>query len=304
MKRVLNLFLLVISVGWAAQAYLTPGLPGGRPAPYPGHAGGGLGPRPPMPPPPHRPMPPRPMPPRPMPPAPRPPMPPPPSYGTETKSVWIGRAVWNETLPLRQLAGLGAQYNGWEVVSVRASTRPNDPGRTVVQLVAEGRSVATQVNPGYQILLYPQQRLILGANAQTLQLSINGGTYIDGLEIQLRRGGGYNPPPPAGQNIEINLYRSVFGNDRLDLTTYIDMYRYRGYSIQQVIITANARYNTGVISLLINGFDQGRVNIAAGYSQQQSVWLRQPMVIGQGADSVVLYTTGDMTIERVTLVVR
>ncbi|MEQ1724058.1 MAG: hypothetical protein ABL930_12855 [Pseudobdellovibrio sp.] len=323
MNNFAKIFLLVISVSYAAQGYLVPGPPGGggQPAPYPGnpgggHGGGGLvpGPRPPRPPePPRPPRPPRP----PMPPSdpypgnpyPSDPYPgnPNPGYGSEVKTIWIGRAVYNETLPLRALAGIGRQYDGWEVVSVRANTRPNSPYRTEVSLLSDGRVVASQVNPGYQINLVPQVRTVLD-DRSNLKLNIGGETYIEDIMIEIRyNGGGYNPPPTNpgyGQNIDINVYRSVYGNDRIDLTQYIDLSRYRGYTIQSVIVTATSRYNTSFVSLLINGNNMGQIAFNSSYSQQGTIYLNRPAVIGQGADSLVLYTQGDMTIERVTIVVR
>lgn len=324
-KNLVKVFLLVISVSWAAEAYLTPGPPGGggtRPAPYPGNPGGGHGggglvpgqpnnpyppPRPPSPPPyPNDPYPPYPNDPYPSPGYPNDPYPGQPSYGYEVKRIYIGRTIFNETLPLRQLAGIGREFSGWEVLSVRARTRPTNSGRTVAQLVSDNRVIATQINPGYQIDLIPQYRLVLGETGNTLQLGIGGSTFIDSIEIELRRdGGGYNPPPPGyGQNIEINIYRSVFGNDRIDLTQYIDMFLYRGRVIEQVIVTATARYNVGFVGLLINSFNMGQAQFSGGYTQVATFRLSQHMVIGQGADSIVLQTQGDMTIEHVTIVVR
>lgn len=329
MRNSIKVFLLVISMSWAANAYLVPGQPGGggsnRPAPYPGgpggghggdhgHGGGGITPGPyPHPQPPHQnpgypnqPYPGNPHPSDPYPGQPYPPSSPAPGYGAEVKSIWIGRNVMNENISLRDMAGIGRQYSGWEVVSVRANVRPNNPGRTVAQLVSDGQVVATQINPGYQINLVPSFRLVLSDYSYNLVLAIGGGTYIDDIQIELRRsgGGGYNPNPGYDQNIEISIYRSVYGNDRIDLTQYVDLYRYRGFSIRSVIVTATARYNTGFVSLLVNGLDMGRTQFSGGYSQSSSIFLNRQVIIGQGADSLVLYTQGDMTIERVTLVVR
>lgn len=320
-KNLLKVFLLVISVSWVAEAYLIPGPPGGgggHIGPHPGnpgggHGGGGLVPgepgrpghpgRPPRPPPPGNPYPGDPYPGNPYPGDPYPGQP---DYGSEVKRVFIGRNIFNETLPLRQLAGIGSRYDGWEVVSVRARTQTTNPGRTVAQLVSDGRVVATQINPGFQIDLRPQYRLILGQSAGTLQLGIGGGTFIDTIEIELRSdGGGYNPPPPPyGQNIEINIYRSVMGNDRIDLTQYVDLQRYRGRVVEQVLVTATARYNSSFIDLLINGFSMGQAHFSGGYPQIATFRMNRHLVIGQGADSLVLYTQGDMNVEHVTIVIR
>ena len=323
-KNLLKVFLLVISVSWAAQANLIPGPPGSggghigpRPG-YPGggHGGGGLAPghpgrpgqpgypgRPPRPPQPGNPYPGNPY---PGDQYPNDPYPGQPDYGSEVKRVFIGRNIVNETLRLRQMAGIGSRYDGWEVVSVRARTQTTNPGRTVAQLVSDGRVVATQINPGFQIDLRPQYRLILGQNADNLLLGIGGGTFIDTIEIELRRdGGGYNPPPPPyGQNIEINIYRSVMGNDRIDLTQYIDLQRYHGRVVEQVLVTATSRYNSSFISLLINGNNIGRAQFSGGYSQIATFNMNQQLVIGQGADSIALYTQGDMNVEHVTIVIR
>ena len=329
-----------------AQGHLVPGPPGGggRPAPYPGGGGGGIAPRPPggggglvpgprppgghpgQPPrpprPPEPPRPPRPPTPPPYypppspppyyPPAPTPPpyYPPPsqPGYGDyEVKRIYLSRDVYNQSIDLRLHAGINYGYQGWTITSVRANTRPNSPAQTVAQLVVDGRIWASQVNPGYQIYLVPQSTLILDQNARNVSLQISGGTYIDSIEVELRRGGGgYNPPsnPGYGQNIDISVYRSVYGNDRIDLTQYVDLYRYRGYRVEQVIVTATSRYGSSFVNLMINGNSQGQLSFNSSYSQRQSLWLSGQPVIGQGADSIVLYTSGDMTVETVTLVVR
>jgi hypothetical protein len=311
MNNFAKIFLLVISVSYAAQAYLVPGPPGGggQPAPYPGNPGGGgglvPGPRPPEPRPPRPPRPPS----TPYPgnPYPSDPYPGNPGYGSEVKTIWIGRDVYNERISLQYLAGIGRQYSGWEVVSVRANTRSNSPYRTDASLISDGRVVASQVNPGYQINLVPRYQTILSEYSD-LQLAIAGGTYINDIAIEIRyNGGGYNPPPTNpgyGQNIDINVYRSVYGNDRIDLTQYIDLSRYYGYTIQSVIVTASSRYNTSFVSLLINGNNMGQISFNSNYSQQGTIYLNRPAVIGQGADSLVLYTQGNMTVERVTIVVR
>ena len=330
-KNSLKVFLLVISVSWAAEAYLIPGPPGGgggHVGPHPGnpgggHGGGGLVPgqpghpghpgSPPRPPGPGDGYPGNPYPGNPYPGDPYPgdgypndPYPGQPDYGSEVKRVFIGRNIYNETLRLRQLAGIGSRYDGWEVVSVRARTQTTNPGRTIAQLISDGRVVATQVNPGFQLDLRPQYRLILGQNTGSLELGIGGGTFIDTIEIELRSNDGYNPPPPPpyGQNIEINIHRSVFGDDRIDLSQYIDLQRYRGRVVEQVLVTASARYNSGFISLLINSFNMGQAQFSGGYSQIATFRMNQHLVIGQGADSIVLYTQGDMSVEHVTIVIR
>ena len=220
----------------------------------------------------------------------------------------MGRSVYNEQIDLRRLAGLNSgYYSGFEIVAVRATLRPTTPGTTVAQLLVDGRIQAQQVNPGYQLSMYPQASIVLDRNARDVRLAISGGTYIDEIEIEVRSNGGYNPPPSNpgyGRNIEVNVYRSMRGNDRLDIGSLVNLSAYRGYRIQQVIITGRATYQTSFVSLLINSFNAGQVQMVSGYSQAQSIYLSNQPTIGQGADSIVLYTSGEMTIEHVTLVIR
>jgi len=328
-KNAIKAFLVVISVSSIVNAQLVPGPPGGgpnRPAPYPGDRPGGGGPgpgnpgrppynpgRPPHEQPPYNPpyyppsRPPYNPPSQPpyYPPA-QPPYNPPgnPGYGSELKRVYISRDVWNETLNLRLVAGIGREYQGYEVLSVRVNARPMNSGVTTMQLISDGRVVASQRDTGYQVVLYPQSRLVLDQNVSTLQLAMNGRTYIDNIEIELRRNtGGYNPPPPGyGQNIEINIYRSVYGNDRIDLTPYIDMFRYRGRTIERIMITASSR-SGGVIELYIDGPIIGAVQFRSGYSEVATFNLSYA-VLGHNANNLVLLTRGELNLEHVTIVLR
>lgn len=235
-----------------------------------------------------------------------------PSYGDrQVRQVYIGRSVRNERLPISQMAGLDSQFRGWEVVAVRAQTRPDSPSQTIAQLISNGRIVAEQRNPGYSLNLMPNSRVIIGGYNGGLELTIVGSTQIDTLEIELVSpnsnggGGGYNPNPNPGygqsDRIDINIYRSTYGNDRVDLTSYVDMFRFRGMRIESVEIRARSQYNVAIANLLVNSFDQGGLQFSGGASQVGSIWLNQRPVIGVDASSLVLQTRGNMTIETVTL---
>ncbi len=245
------------------------------------------------------------------------------NYGGDTKSIYIGRSVSNETFPLREMAGLDGSYEGSEILSVTADTQPNSPYRTVVSLVADGRVIAQQVNPGYHIHLRPNRQAVLGANVHSLQLVISGSTVIGEIQIQLAgNGGGYQPPYPGPgpgpitpppppynppgygqqQRVDLNINRAMFGNDRLDLNQYINLDQFRGMAITQIIISAAAQYQTAFIDVLINSFSQGQIQVTGGYPQEQTVWLQNRPVIGQGADSIVLNSRGNLTLDHVTLI--
>lgn len=241
-------------------------------------------------------------------PAPPPSYPGNPSYGDrEVKSIYMNRSVRNERISLRQLAGIDSRYRGWEVASVRANTRPNSPGTTIAQLLMDGRIVAQQRNPGYQLYLTPSTRVVIGGSASSLQLAISGSTFIDSIEIELVNSqGGWQPDPNPGypgysERVDLNIYRHTMANDRIDITPMIDMYRYRGMRIESIEIQGRADYNVSIVEALINGFSQGTAQFDSGFNRSQTIYLNQRPVIGNGADSVVLYTRGNMTVQKVVL---
>lgn len=244
-----------------------------------------------------------------------------PSYGSEIKRIYIGRSVRNERLHLLALSGIGQTHRGWEVVSVRARTRPDSPSTTIAQLTADGRVLAQQRNPGYQIQLYPNSRAILGDDIRTLQLAISGSTFIEEIEIELAQGNGggyppheppYNPPQPpynpphnppgyGEQRVDIAIHRNTYGNDRIDLTQYVNLSQYRGLRIREVVVTGRADFNVSIVNLLINSFQSGQAQFS-NHRQSQSIWLNQQPVIGHEVNSISLHTQGNMLVERVTLV--
>lgn len=119
----------------------------------------------------------------------------------------------------------------------------------------------------------------------------------------------HEPPPYPGnpgygrQQINLNIYRTVYGNDRIDLTTYFNLSRYRGWAIEQVIINGRTvGYGSAALNLIINGNNYGQAVFNSGSSQKTIRASRRP-VIGMGADSIVLYTSGQMNVDRVSLVI-
>ena len=50
--------------------------------------------------------------------------------------------------------------------------------------------------------------------------------------------------------------------------------------------------------------DSWSLQFTSGLSQRQGMFLNNSPMIGNGADILELYTSGDMTVEHVTLVVR
>ena len=95
------------------------------------------------------------------------------------------RNVTNENLDLRRYLPLD-RYQGYRLVSIKASTTPNSPGKTVAQILSNGQVLASQTNPGYLIYLTPNYRIQLDRFNQVV-LAIFGSTYISEIQVELRR---------------------------------------------------------------------------------------------------------------------
>lgn len=248
------------------------------------------------------------------------------AWGQEIKSIYIGRAVFNERLPLREMAGLDQSYQGSEIISVTANAQPNSSQQTVVQLVADGRVIAQQINPGRQIYLVPNQRIILSQNIRSLQLVVMGSTIIGQIDITISNFGNgsyppapvvpqpppYNPSPnyppynPPGygqqQRIDIQINHEMYGNDQLDLNQFVNLWQYRGYTIDQVLISGTSQFEPAFVELLLNNFSVGQVEFSDGYQQEQAMNIQGQPVIGQQGNDLVLQSSGNITINRITLI--
>lgn len=117
----------------------------------------------------------------------------------------------------------------------------------------------------------------------------------------------YYPPPSYpgyGQRVDINLYRTVIGNDRIDITPYINMYQYRGRTVDRVIVRASTRYGMALVNLMVNTSNVGQVQFNGYYSQEQVIYLGGQAVLGYNAHSLNIFVSGDLNLEAVTLILR
>lgn len=227
-----------------------------------------------------------------------------PGYGqTEQKSVFLNRRYINETLPLRQLLGLERQYNGYIVESVTVQVRGADYSSRL-ELIVNDYTVDTAFSPSGLIGLFPRQGSKLGRDINTLRLRVVSVVDIESITVHLRAGQGGGYPDDGGYGREevvpLNVYQQMGAYGSLDLSRYIDLGRYRGLRIQSIEVEASARYGSALMSVLINGFNQGVTHNLNQYLQTY-VTYPQNAVIGRGAESIVLKTQGEQTIHRVIL---
>ena len=190
--------------------------------------------------------------------------------GVERRDIRVMRRVVNETLPLLQLAGLGPRYQGYVVESVVLQARGSDR-RTDVSLIINGQRDASVMSPAGVVTLSPRYRAELG-QVRTLQLAVNGMVDLDSVTLNLRApnngggGGGWGE-----LQVPLQVSRRMAGNDRLDLTQYIDINRYRGMRIVAIEIEANSVYQVAFLDVQINSFNQGQSLQIGNYVQRYTV---------------------------------
>ncbi len=153
----------------------------------------------------------------------------------ERKVIYLNRQLFNETLSLRQLAGIGENYRGYTVESVIVEVQYSDYNSEIV-LLADGRQEDSSYSPQGSIQLRPRYRAVIGQDLRTLQLSIRGSASIGAITINLTQGDQIGrppgrPQPGRTQDVPLFVSRRMYGTGHLDLTQYIDMRRYRGYRV-------------------------------------------------------------------------
>jgi len=223
------------------------------------------------------------------------------------KTAYVGRSVRNENLPLRQLAGLGREYRGYTIDSVELYLRPSRYSNARVALmidrIAQDERTVTMEN---FVVLNPRGFQELGEEARSVQLAVRGELFIDRVVVILRQDS-YNQPVPPGYGrdeiVPIQLPGYIPPSSRIDLTPFIDSFRYRGYTLVGVEITAAARFNAATLDVVINSFYQGTVSLSR-YQTTQVIYPRQLFVIGQSLGNLLLEPRGDSALYGVRLILR
>lgn len=225
---------------------------------------------------------------------------------TVVRQAWINRSVRNERLPLRQLANIGRELLGYSVDSVQVYLRParNTNARLELELnrrVEDSRSVWNETF----IELRPRGWDNQINERDTVQLEVIGEVFIDRVVINLSGRNSYQPNPPNYGEIVVPLQLPAYypPSGRIDLTPYIDLFRYRGMTLVGVEVTAMARYNAATLEVVINSFHQGTVSLSR-YQTTQVVRPRQHFVLGQSLGNLMLEPRGDASLLGVRLILR
>lgn len=246
----------------------------GRPGPGPGRPG------------PVRPVPPRPAPPRPV-----------PQPQIVTRTIFLNRIVTNEILPLRQLAGIGSEFNGFRLESVRLDVLGGINGSTA-QLVVNNQVEAGVVNPLGSIYLAPRTSREIGYDLQGLALRVNGSLNMRQIDITLR--GSFDRPDRPGEDllVPVPVQRRLIGNDRLEIGDYVNLDTYRGYRLVSLEVEAESLTNNSLVDVLLNS--DLLASFAVNRQVSRAIVPGNRIELGFG-DSLVLMTRGDLLIRNVTL---
>lgn len=272
-----------------------PGRP--RPGHRPGHGGGyGGGPLGPIDPSPYNPGPSNP-----------PPYNPPPSSGySERKEAYLGQYYRNQYIDLLAAAGVGSQYRGSEIVSVQVIYQTN--GRAALYLFADQTQVASMYADGYNTVLNPDRRLILGQNLRSLQMYVSDKLYVERVIIEIQRGSNQPPPPPPppqqppsqnGVTLSGYVNQQFYSPGNVDVAAITGLRQYGGYQLSAVIVNGRAlNQGNGHARVLVNGVIVGDVWLGA-YSGGQAVYPQQTWIVGRNLDDVTLLIDGGTEIQNV-----
>lgn len=228
---------------------------------------------------------------------------------TITESIYIGRWTRDEWIDLDRLAGIISRNQGRELSHVEVIVQDSIRGSRV-GLVINGMTTDQQ-EARYSPELHPSSRQrVLGYDIRSLQLRTNGQVYISEVRVVIdsqysNNPGPFPPPqprPPVGdRTIDRTVNVNMYGSDRLDLGQIIHLGQYKGWRVSAVTLDMEALSRRGVATaeLLVNSFSQGRANVSS--RRQTTFNITGENTIGRGFDSLMLYTQGDLRVNRVTL---
>lgn len=253
---------------------------------------------------PGRPRPPFPMPLPPLSPGPGPspgPLPPPNQGGQRiTRSIFVNRYVMNEALALRELAGLGWEFNDAILDSVQIDLRSRGDFGGLVELVLNNVVEDSVFNPQASGVLRPRGFARLGSDFYGLRLVVHDPLFIERISVTVREGGAWPGPQPSPQlNVPVQINAQMRGNSRIDLAGFVNLAPYRGYRIEAVTVEALASWNNALLDVVMNGFQQG--TMVFDRSNAVSRLALRGAVIGAGAENLIFLGRGDLFVKSATL---
>lgn len=143
--------------------------------------------------------------------------------------------------------------------------------------------------------MVPQHKVTLGDVVNDMTLEIEGGTFINEIQVDLRF---------DERKVVTIAIRSRFAkNEVIDLSKYAVMRMHAGEVLDQLFVRGSS-VNGGSVLVSVNNTNQGRLEFVAGYSDEQSALPAVNLVLGSNPWSTSLYTYGDMVIDEVMIILK
>lgn len=216
-----------------------------------------------------------------------------------TEEIYLGRYFRNEPINLlRELSHL----RGSQIQSVKVYVqRSRDVRASLDLLVNNLLEDSRPADIGRAVTLNPRSFPEIG-RLRNLEVYVNGEMLLDRIVVELLPPNNRPPPYQDGREIAVtvNLPSYLPPQPRLDLTPYIDVRGYRGYTIKGIEITAVAVRNNASLDVSMNGFSEGRV-ILSPRQTTQVLRSRQNLVLGSSFGNLILAPRGDSNIIQVRL---
>ena len=229
-----------------------------------------------------------------------PPPPPPnqgPNQGTDQRSVVLRLRYINSRIQLRQLLGIDNRFNGYSIESVFVDVHGSNVN-TRMDLLINNQIQQSAYTPVGRIVLRPLTPVVFGfgaRDAQTLDLGIAGLSDIDAITLNMNRPGS----TPIAITVPINIFKRMYGNDRIDLNQYADLSQYRGMRVVSMDIAGRSNAGISNLDIVIDNRNSSQ-SIAMSETQQTYTVIPQDVVIGREA-GIALLNRGDLNIDTVTL---
>lgn len=226
----------------------------------------------------------------------------------ETIEVGIDRLVFDEALPLHQLAGLGPQYAGRTLQSIKVKVTPFS-GSGEVQLLVDGQVVSTVATTGLQaVYLFPDPSdAILGAQVQTIEVRTIGAVAIDDIEVNVGQPVGFPAEPepqPEPQTACLTLEHALDADvqfTRLNVGELFDLSAYADCRVESISIVARSATGNGRAMARLDGWQNSDwAQISALPGQYTFDFWSDPMV-GANAPDIALSFLGIFNVQSVRL---
>ncbi|MCC7440225.1 MAG: hypothetical protein IT285_01245 [Bdellovibrionales bacterium] len=219
------------------------------------------------------------------------------------------------TLQLRELIGLGPQFNGRRLraILVQGSTaagngrlqllinqQPVGWEETVEQWSNETRIDLNQVHAG---------QAVLGQDIRSLQLNLRGNFFIERITAVLERTVGPGPGPGPGPNpnqerIHQRIDRTFANGAVLPLRQLLNLgAQHNGKRVAAVLLEARALSHSASASARVNNLASGLATPLGNWAQTVSLQLPAAAnVLGQDLRELAIELRGSVAVESITVV--